>query len=542
MSIASSHSSRVVSMASGTLVSRVTGFVRVLVLAWALGFTPLADSFNLANTVPNMLFDLVLGGIASATFIPVFVERLALDGERRAWKSISSVVTGAVTVLFAASILSWFLAPYIIDAFTFLQRTPTVHVTAAALTHARLVAHQQRVVATDLLRFFVPQIFFYGIIGVATALLNIRRRFGVATWVPVANNFICIAILIWFHLVDPTPALGALNGSRDLLWLGLGTSAGVAVQFLCLVPSLLRSDLWRLSFRFDMKDAAVQAIGRLGSWTLLVVVANQAALFVVLAYAFGIGGNGPVSDYTYGWSIMQMPYAVVVVSVLGALTPQLAGFATDKDYEGLSERLRFGMRQSLVIIIPCTLVLIVLSQPLVAILLHRLDGSQHYSVGTVLAVLAAGLPGFTVFQLCVRGLQSMQRARQVFLLYVLDNALTIVLCIVLGRHSIAGLTASVSIGYTVAAVAGLVVLARYQVNIITGIWSVHVRRSLGASLVATAVIAVVYAVPSWTRGLLLVIRFGASAAVGVIAYGLVVVLLRRRLRRAHSKSARLDQF
>jgi peptidoglycan biosynthesis protein MviN/MurJ (putative lipid II flippase) len=239
---------------------------------------------------------------------------------------------------------------------------------------------------------------------------------------------------------------------------------------------------------------------------------------------------------------MQMPYAVVVVSVLGALTPQLAGFATDEDYAGLTERLRFGLRQSLVIIIPCTLFLIVLSQPLVAILLHHLNGSHRLAVGTVLAVLAAGLPGFTVFQLCVRGLQSMQRMREVFALYVVDNALTIVLCIILGRHSIAGLTASVSIGYTVAAVAALAVLARHRVNIITGVWSVHVRRSLWASLVAAVVIAVTYAVPNWTRGPLLVLRFGAATLAGIIAYGLVVVLLRRFVRRAHTKSARLDQF
>ncbi|MGA7834550.1 MAG: murein biosynthesis integral membrane protein MurJ [Acidimicrobiales bacterium] len=534
MSTASSHSSRVLSMAGGTLVSRVTGLLRVLVLAWVLGFTPLADAFNLANTVPNMLFDLVLGGIASATFIPVFVERLALDGERRAWKSISSVITASVLVLLAASIVAWFLAPSIIDGFTFLQRSNV---------HASLVVvAEQRTVATDLLRFFVPQIFFYGIIGIATALLNIRGRFGIATWVPVANNLVCIAVLFWFHLVDPTPVLGALDGSRDLLWLGLGTTAGVAVQFLCLVPSLLRSDLWRLSFRFDLHDAAVRAIGRLGSWTLLVVLANQLSLYVVLAYAFGLGGNGPVSAYTYGWSFMQMPYAVVVVSVLGALTPQLAGFATDEDYVGLSERLRFGLRQSLVIIIPCTLVLIVLSQPIVAILLNHLNASHKLPVGTVLAVLAAGLPGFTVFQLCVRGLQSMQRMREVFVLYVLDNALTIALCVMLGRHSIAGLTASVSIGYSAAAVAALVVLARHRVNIITGIWSVHVRRSLLASLVAAVVIAVVYAVPTWTRGALLVLRCGGAIAAGVIAYALVVVLLRRHVRRTYTKSARLDQF
>src|SRR5580698_10943979 len=123
MTATSTHSSRVLSMASGTLVSRVTGFARVLVLAWVLGFSAIADAFNLSNTVPNMLFDLVLGGIATATFIPVFVERLALDGERRAWKSISNVVTGAIIVLAAASLIAWFCAPWIIDGFTAFRET-----------------------------------------------------------------------------------------------------------------------------------------------------------------------------------------------------------------------------------------------------------------------------------------------------------------------------------------------------------------------------------------------------------------------------------
>ena len=285
-----------------------------------------------------------------------------------------------------------------------------------------------RAVATDLLRWFVPQIFFYGVIGVATALLNIRNRFGVAAWVPVANNIVCIGVLSWFHLVDPTPMLATLNGSRDLMWLGLGTTLGVAVQFLCLIPSLFRSDLSRLSFRFNWKDPALRAVSRLGSWTLLVVLLNQLSLFIVLAFAFGIGGDGPVSAYTYGWSFMQMPYAVVVVSVLGVLTPQLAGMSTAEDFAGLSERLRFGLRQSLVIIIPCTLVLLVLAQPIAAILLNHVNARHDLAAGTVLAVLAAGLPGFTVFQLCVRGLQSMQRAREVFYLYALQNVLTTVLC------------------------------------------------------------------------------------------------------------------
>lgn len=531
MSVQSSHGARVISMAGGTLASRLTGLLRVLVLAWVLGFSALADAFNLANTVPNMLFDLVLGGIATATFIPVFVERLALEGERRAWRSISTVITASLLVLIAASGLAWWGAGWIIDGFTIMHHQ-------AAHQSGSLFAHQ-KAVATSLLRWFVPQVFFYGVIGIATALLNIRHRFGAPAWVPVANNLVCIAVLIWFHLVDPTPTLSSLQGSHELLWLGLGTTLGVAVQFLCLVPSLARSDLWRLTLRLDLKDPALRAVGRLGSWTLLMVVANQASLYVVLAFAFGLGGSGPVSAYTYGWSFMQMPYAVVVVSVLSALTPQLAGFATAQDFEGLGGRLRFGLRQSLVIIIPCTLALLILSQPLVAILLNHLHGEHTLLAGTVLAVLAAGLPGFTVFQLCVRGLQAMQRAREVFVLYVIENALTIVLALVLGRHSMAGLTASVSIAYTLGAVLALATLAHYRVHITSVVWSLHVRRSLWASIVATLAIALVYATSSASHGAGLVARFALAVLAGLATYGAVVLWGQRRAGRRGQKDARL---
>ena len=533
MSIETTHGARVVSMAAGTLASRLTGLLRVLVLAWVLGFSPLADAFNLANTVPNMLFDLVLGGIAAATFIPVFVERLALEGERRAWKSISSVITAAVVLLLIASGLAWWGAGWIIDGFTIMHH--------ATRTSASLFVHQ-KAVATELLRWFVPQVFFYGIIGIATALLNIRHRFGAPAWVPIANNVVSIVVLIWFHLVDPTPTLTTLQGSHELMWLGLGTTLGVAVQFLCLVPSLARSDLWRLTPRLDLRDPALRAITRLGSWTLGFVVANQASLYVVLTFAFGIGGSGPVSAYTYGWSFMMMPYAVVVVSVLSALTPQLAGFATAQNVEGLTERLRFGLRQSLVIIIPCTLVLLILSQPLVAILLYHFHGEHTLLAGTVLAILAAGLPGFTIFQLCVRGLQAMQRAREVFALYVIENLLTIALAFVLGRHSMAGLTASVSIAYSLAAMAALATLAHYRVRVTSVIWSIHVRRSLWASIVATAAMALAYATSSASHGAGLVVRFALAIVVGVIAYSVVVVWGQRRAARRGPKDARLRMY
>ena len=516
-----SNARRIMSMASGTAVSRATGLLRVLVLAWVLGFTQLSDAFNLANTVPNMLFDIVLGGILSATFIPVFIERLATDTERRAWRSISNVVSAAVLLLFAASLLSWVGAPWIIQGFTFLQHT-TSH-------RAQLALVEQESVATQFLRWFVPQIFFYGIIGIATGLLNIRKKFGVAAWAPVANNVICIVVLIWFHLVDPTPTLRSLSNSSDLMWLGLGTTAGVAVQFLMLVPSLRRSQLGRLRFSMNLSDPAVRAVGRLGSWTLGVVATNQASLYVVLSLAFATGGNGPVSAYTYGWAFMQMPYAVIVISVLGVLTPQLAALSTEGKYVQLGEQLSKGLRQAMVIIIPCTFGLIVLSQPIVGILLNHVHSNGHILAGTVLAILAAGLPGFTLFQLCVRGLQAMQRARDVFVLYVLENALTVGLCWAIGRHSMAGLSASVSVAYTVSGLVAIIALHQYGVHVHRALIGVHVRRAVLASLIMAIVIAVVYAASTWSGGAGLVIRSAVAALAGGAVYlGFLLVTQRRQ--------------
>ena len=514
-----------IAMAGGTAVSRGTGLLRVLVLAWVLGFSPLADAFNLANTVPNMLFDLVLGGVLSATFIPVFVEQIALQGERRAWRSISSVVSVSLLTLVVACVVTFVAAPWIIDGFTALQQSPR-HVVSPALV-------QQRHVATSFLRWFVPQIFFYGIIGIGSALLNIRHRFSAGAWAPIANNVVCIVVLVWFHLVDPAPTLATISQHGHLLWLGLGTSLGVAIQFICMVPSLAQTDLYRLRLRLDFADPALKAIARLGGWTLAVVVTNQVSLYVVLAFAFSSGGHGPVSAYTYGWSFMQMPYAVVVVSVLGVLTPQLAALATANDAVGFTQRLGQGLRQSLVIILPCSAALVVLAQPVVGVLLNHGRLNSSLLAGSVVAVLAAGLPGFTVFQLCVRGLQAMQRARDVFLLYAFENGLTIALCFVLGHHSITGLTGAVSLAYALSAAVALAVLHVQRVPLTSVLTGRAVRRSVVASLAMAVVMAAGYATVTWSGGPLLLVRVGVAAVVGLITYGLVLYIGERRdaLRR-----------
>jgi putative peptidoglycan lipid II flippase len=515
-----------IAMAAGTAVSRLTGVARIVALAYALGFHHLVDAYNLANTTPNMLYDIVLGGVLSATFIPVFVDRLSTRSPAEAWRAISAVVTLAIAVLAAATVAFWLLAPVVIDAFTAFGHT-------AQLSAATLAS--ERAVAVDLLRWFVPQVFFYGLISLATALLNARQRFGAPTWVPVANNLVCIGVLLWFRHVDPNPSLhSVLSQGHQLILLGAGTTAGVLVQALLLAPSYARAGLGRVRLVWDPGHEAVRTVLRLGLWTFGFVVANQIALFVVLALAVGAKGDATVSSYTYAYAFMQMPYAVVAVSVMSAVTPDLSRFWALSDVDAFRRRFTGGLRAVLSIILPASVGLLILAKPAIALLLGHgaAKPQQTADAGAALAILAAGLPGFCSFLFVVRALQSMQRTKVAFWLYLVENGINVVLALALVHSmSVRGLAVSLSVAYTAAAVLGVAVLRT---------WLGHLggRRAwapLRGSALSTAVMGVVVLVVSnlsgTTHGLGLLVRVLGSVAAGVVAYGGTAALMASRDRR-----------
>ena len=482
------------SMAAGTAISRATGVLRVLVLVYVLGISPLADAYNLANTIPNMVYDVVLGGVLGATFIPVFVQRLTATSEREAWRSISAVVSLAVVVLAATTVAFLALAPFLIDAFTSLEHVRTTGTVQHLAT--------QRHVATVLLRWFIPQVFLYGLLSIGGALLNVRRRFGAPMWVPIANNVVCIVVLLVFAGVAPSPTLHSVSMSPgQLALLGAGTTAGVLVQFLLLLPSLRAARLGRLRWRWDLKDPAVRTVARLGSWTFGFVVINQAALFFVIALAFSVGGSGPVSSYTYAYAFWQMPYAIVAVSVMSAVTPDLATHHSTEDVAAFVARFGSGLRSVLAMMIPASVALFLLAKPAIALLLGHGNTRPHQTAqtGMALAELSLGLVGFSVFQYVVRALQSMHRTKVAFWLYLGENVVNVVVALLLvGPLGLAGIALSVSVGYSVAAVAGLLVLERQ----LGALGPRGCYRPLGRICAASAVMGVVIAVVSNLSGAL----------------------------------------
>lgn len=510
-------------MAAGTGLSRLTGLLRVLVLAYALGATHLATSYNLANTTPNMIYDIVLGGVLSATFIPVFVDRLTTLGEREAWRAISAVVTLSAVVLVVMTVVFWFAAPDVIGAFTFLGHSSAAHPRALA---------EERGVATTLLRWFVPQVALYGFIALATSLLNARRRFVAPMWVPIANNLVCILVLLWFRHLTTAPSLAGVAAHPGwVVLLGLGTTLGVALQTLVLLMSLRGARLSRLRWRFDPRHEAVQTVMRLGGWTFGFVMANQVALFVVLALAVGAGGHDPVSSYTYAYTFLQMPYAVVAVSVMSAVTPALAERWALGDPAGFLRRLTGGLRAVLVIILPAAVGMLLLAHPAVDLLFAH--GS--YSVadaggtGSALAMFALGLPGFCTYLYVVRVLQAMQRTKTAFWLYTVENGLNVILALALVHPmGVPGLALSLSVAYTVAAGFGLLVLRRWLGPLgDPQVWA-PLRRAAVATAVMAVVVLLVSNLSAAQQGPLLLVRVLLAVAVGGLVYLGASNLLGRR--------------
>jgi putative peptidoglycan lipid II flippase len=216
-----------------------------------------------------------------------------------------------VAVIIAATVAFFVLAPEIIHLYT-------------VANHNADVVSQRRE-AIFLLRWFVPQLACYGLIALFTALLNARGKFAAPMFVPIANNVVVIAVLAWFHVLVPHPSLATINvHHHGLVLLGVGTTLGVVVQAALLIPSLVRTDL-HVRFLWAPYHEAMRTITRLAGWTFGWVVANQVAFFVVLALADG-AAPGAVSAYTYAYTFFLLPYGVVAVSVMSAVTPRSGMF------------------------------------------------------------------------------------------------------------------------------------------------------------------------------------------------------------------------
>ncbi len=516
-------------VAVGTGLSRLTGLLRTVALAYAVGTTFLGDGYNLANTTPNMVYDLLLGGILSATLIPVFVDNV----RQRDDEASDAVLTVTTVALIVVTLVAMAASPLIVAVYT------------AGLPPDQ--ARQEASVAVPLMLMFLPQVLFYGLTALGTALLNARRRFAVPAIAPVLNNLVVIAMLAAFARVAGShPTIEQVNHDTGLLLLlGLGTTAGIVAMTVVLWPAITRSGP-RPHWRFDHRNPAVRTVARLSGWTFGAVAANQAALFVTLRLLNG--PNGEVSAYTYAFIFFQLPYGLLAVSIMTTFMPELASLFGRGDERGYRQRFGQGLRLIALVTVPAALGYIFLAKPIISVLLGYGAFTQASAQQTTDALvwLAVGLPGFATFLYAMRGFYARKDTKTPFLLYLVENGINIVLAVSLvGRFGLKGVIASYSIAYAVSAVAALVVLRR-RTGGLDG-------RASANSLWRIAVAAVIMALVVWpisravggVSGIGGIVRVGVGTAVGVAAYVGALIVARSpdlawvvaRLRRRRATSA-----
>lgn len=501
-------------MSVGTLLSRLTGLGRLVALAYALGLTHrLTDAYNLANTTPNIVFDFVLGGVLSATLIPIFVDRLATRSPTAAWEAISAVVSLVAVLLAAMTLLFELAAPLLIRIYTF--STP----------HSGQEVHA----ATVFLRMFAPQLAFYGLIVLSTALLNTRRRFGAPMFAPIANNIVVILVLVAVrHLAEGLSVSDAGAHGAAFWLLGVGTTAGVAVQLVAQLPSMAGTGI-HLRWVWAPRHEAIRRMVRLSGWTFGFVAANQVALWVVLLLANRRVGD--VSVWLTSYTFFQLPFGVVAVSIMSAIQPELAESWSRRDVAAFRTRMAAGLRGLMGVIVPATVAYLLLARPALELFLRHgatgTAGAERAAVTT--AVLALGLPGFCAFQLFVRSFQSMQNTRTPFFLYLLENGLNIVLAFALWAPlGVRGLAASVSAAYTIAALVGAWQLR----GRLGGIEGTRLVRHLGRLALPTVSMAVAIAFVgvalAGESSLVLLARVFLAVVAGALVYIASATVLARR--------------
>ncbi len=437
-------------MATGTLASRITGLARLIALAIALGVRPLADAYNLGNNTPNMLYDLLLGGVIASTLLPVLSARFSVHGSRAGDRSVSNLVTVGLVALLAATAVFELAAPLIIGLYTAANHQPG----AAA----------QRVLATELLRLFAPQLFFYGAISIFTAILNLRGNFAAPAFAPIVNNAVAIASLIAFMILYPgstTESVLAHQGA--LLLLGFGSTAGVALQMVVLIPVMIKQGI-EVEFSFGLRDAAIREILHLSPWTLGFVITNQVALFIVLALADTRAGF--VSAYNYAYLFFQLPYAIVSLSIMSAIQPRLARLYATGELSGFRRELLRALRLSVATTIPMAALMFVgASVGLKLVLGYGAVTSAGVELtARALQGFALGLPGFALFLSLVQAVQAIRNARLVFLLYLVENGINVGLALVLLHpEGVFGLSAALAVAYTAAGALALAFAARMHI-------------------------------------------------------------------------------
>ncbi|MEU0119848.1 murein biosynthesis integral membrane protein MurJ [Streptomyces bobili] len=432
-------------MAAGTMVSRLTGFIRSAMIVSALGLGFLGDSFQVAYQLPTMIYILTVGGGLNSVFVPQLVRAMKEDddgGEAYA----NRLLTLVMVALAALTGLAMFAAPLLVR----MLANPVASNPAA------------NEVAVTFTRYFLPSIFFMGVHVVMGQILNARGKFGAMMWTPVLNNVVIIVTLGMFLWVYGTAADSDMSVTnippQGQRLLGIGILLGLVVQALAMIP-YLRETGFRMRLRFDWKGHGLGKAAMLAKWTILFVLANQAGALVVtqLSTAAGIDsgvkGTG-FAAYANAQLIWGLPQAIITVSLMAALLPRISRSAAEQDAGAVRDDISQGLRTTAVAIVPIAFGFIALGIPMCTLIFGSSGISEATNMGFMLMAFGLGLIPYSVQYVVLRAFYAYEDTRTPFyntVIVAAVNAVASATCyfVLPARWAVVGMAASYGLAYVI---------------------------------------------------------------------------------------------
>ena len=369
-------------MALGSLVSRITGFVRTVVIAAALGSTLVGNAYTTAQWFPGMVYELLLGGILTSVLVPVLVRARKADPDRgeaytQRLVSLAVLALGATTGLAVA---------------------------AAPLLALLISEPQSRGLVTALSYLILPTIFFYGMAGLLTAVLNTRGHFAAPMWAPILNNLVVIGTFgLYLLIFGPEPITADQLAPGKVLLTGGGTLLGIVVQAAGLWPALRRVG-FRFRWRSDFAALRLRELGRLGIWMFCYVGMNQISVVVVIRLlneASADPDNPGLLIFNNVFLLLMMAHGIVAVSIIMALLPRMSAAAADRRFPDLVADLTKGARMSAAVLAPIAVMYAVLA-PAISVTLFQFgafDAAAAQGMAPVLVMAGLALIPLSLGQL-----------------------------------------------------------------------------------------------------------------------------------------------
>lgn len=503
-------------MAIGTIISRITGFIRGVLLVAALGTALLADGYNVANTMPNIIYNLVVGGALTAIFVPQLIR--SFNDEDGGVGFTSRLVTTISGLLLVLTAIGMIFAPVL------------VRIYAPEFTTAGFESEYSITVA--FMRYCLPQIFFLGLYAMLGQVANARGSFAPLMWAPILNNLVGVFLLGGFLYFAPDITTETISDTQVAI-LGWGTTLGVVVQALVLIPVVASTKIkLRLKFGF----AGLGKSFRLAGWTLIYVLISQLGYLVTVNVATsaavrsaqeGIARGVGFTPYSNAYLIMLLPYSIVTISIITALLPHLSRLVIAKEFEEVKSQLIRAIRLVGVITIPSAVGLAFFGPLITEVLFFGIARSDSSYIGYVLSALSFGLVAFSINIILVRGFNAFEDTKTQVISILIINLISVSLSyIFLNTVKNEYVTIFLGLAFSISYIIGIMItITLIKKHIGKMRYSQFVGQHLkliSASVIAMGPIFAITRIYDWHGPLALLLVLAISA----LGYFLVAKLLR----------------